>query len=968
MCGLHQIGNTVFRKQLHLRLIFVLLAALFVVTIPQSSPTRAACAIGGEVYRDYNATGLRDVLEPGVAGIRVTAYLPDNTVAAFDDTLADGTYALNVPQNVPQVRIEFTNIPDYLRSGPFGGQSDTTVTFVDCNGPATVNLATANPGQFCHSDQPTLVTSCFVVGDQFAAAAANQPTVISFPYTAGGLTDPTGAGPYGPGSSYDLPAHPTLAFAPQTGSVFGVAHQRSSDNYFLSSHMKRHSGFGPGAGGQPSSGVIYRVTPAAAVSILVDLNAIGINTGADPHPPTGSPGLDWQIDAASYPLVSKMSLGDLDISEDDRFLYTVNLFSRSLVRVPIAAPNTATQIGIPNPGCVNGQHRPFGLGIEDTLIYIGIICDASTGTTANLDAYVVAYDPNGGGFNTVFRMDMDYPRRCADGAPGCAAARAADWRPWTDTWTFPNPVVYPQPILADIEFDNGDLILGFRDRIGSQAGNQQRSPNVADAALYNSTGAGDILRACSDGAGGWILEANATCGTITTAGNVGDFEGQGPADPNLPIGPGNLGGEYYYTDNNAPSPYADRHDEISLGGLLQLPGAPDVVSIVFDPVPFNNQLFDGGVAWFSNADGTRTRSYRIYNGGQNDATLFGKGEGLGSLEAACGPAPIEIGNRVWEDLDRNGQQDPGEVPLAGVVVSLYDVNDVLIATTTTNAEGEYIFNEATVFNAGDPRTWLDINGDGVRNPIEPAGIMPLTDYTIRLDSAANYGGGPLTPYFATPNNSVLDLRDSDGAVPNFAVQVSPANAPEIALTTGLAGENDHTYDFGFSLQAVTPTPPLQTPPAGTPPPGVEVVKSAAPPFAGPGDTVTWTITVTGTGAVPTTNLVVSDTLPGELIYVSHSTSTGSVSVSGQTVTWTIPVVNPGAVLTLTITTRIRSDVAVPFSITNVASGASASVLSVSKLPATGESFWSFVQPLVIMLGIALVAGFVVIRRRKTRKI
>ncbi|MBZ0282146.1 MAG: DUF11 domain-containing protein, partial [Anaerolineae bacterium] len=513
---------------------------------------------------------------------------------------------------------------------------------------------------------------------------------------------------------------------------------------------------------------------------------------------------------------------------------------------------------------------------------------------------------------------------------------------------------------------NGDMILGFRDRLGSQAGNQQRSPNVADMALYNSTGAGDILRACSNGAGGWVLEANATCGAITTAGNVGDFEGQGPNDPNLPAGPGNLGGEYYFTDNNAPLPYANRHDEISLGGLLQLPGAPDVTSIVFDPVPFNNQLFDGGVVWFSNADGTRTRNYRIYNGGQNDPTLFGKGEGLGSLEAACGPAPIEIGNRVWEDLDRNGQQDPGEVPLAGVVVSLYDVNDVFIASTTTNAEGEYIFNEATVFNPGDPRTWLDINNSGGRDPFEPAGIMPLTAYTVRLDDPANYGGGPLTPYYATTNNTVLDLRDSDGLVVDFAALVSPANVPEVSLTTGLAGENDHTYDFGFSLVAVTPTPFTVTPPGGTPPPGVSVFKSAAPPFAGPGDTVTWTLTATGTGAVPSTNIVINDTLPVELIYVSHSASTGSVSVSGQSINWTIPVLNPGTNATLTITTRIRPDVAVPFSITNVASGASASVLSVSRLPATGESFWSFVQPLVIMLVVAVGVAFIVIRRRKAR--
>lgn len=949
------------------RVAFALLVSFSIFTIPQSVPALAACTVTGTVYRDFNANGTRDVpVEIPTPNITVTAYLPNGAVADAAVSAADGSYTLNIVQNVPEVRVEFTNIPDYLRSGPFGALSDTTVTFVECTPTTpTVNLGVANPGQYCHTTNPDLATSCFVSGDQQAPGAINQPTIVTFPLDAGAVT---GTVPFGPGSPYDLPPHPAIATAQQTGSVYGLAYQRRSDSFFASSYIKRHAGLGLNAAGQTSTGLIFQVTRAGVVTLLTDLNP-AFNTGADPHPGPGSPPLDWQIDANAFDPVGKVGLGALEISEDDTTLYTVNLNTRALISVPIGNPAAATSAAIPDPGCVNGVWRPFGLGVRDGLIYIGGVCDASGAgaTVANLDAYVRAYDPLSGTFTTVLQFDLDYPRRCVSNAPGCPPTRTANWRPWISTWPLTGgTVVYPQPMLTDIAFDNGDMILGLRDRLGDQAGNMQRSPNPADPVLYSAITGGDILRACVNGAGGWTLEANATCGAITTGGNAGEFVGQGPGNP---------GGEYYFEDKNALTPPAERHDEISMGSVFIIPGMTDVAVTAFDPVPNDNELFDGGVIWMNNTTGTRTRSYRIYNSTQGGLTFFGKANGLGALEAACGPSPLEIGNRVWEDLDRNGQQDPGELPLAGVVVSLYDAADVLIASTTTNAEGEYYFNAANVFNPADPRTWDDINGNGVRETNEPAGIIAFTTYTVRLDDPANYGGGVLSPYYATPNDLVVDRRDSDGIVPDFNALVSATNAPAVTLTTGGYGDNDHTYDFGFALIIPTSTPPSSaTPPGGTPGGSGSVVvsKSANPPFAGPGDTVTWTLTATASGSVPSTNIQIVDNLPAELEYVSHSASSGSVSVSGQDVTWSIPILNPGQSATLTIITRIRSTVQPPFQIINVVSvsengmagtSATAPLLSARRLPSTGETPWLAWLALTLLVVGAGVIGVLASRLR-----
>jgi hypothetical protein len=50
-----------------------------------------------------------------------------------------------------------------------------------------------------------------------------------------------------------------------------------------------------------------------------------------------------------------------------------------------------------------------------------------------------------------------------------------------------------------------------------------------------------------------------------------------------------------------------------------------------------------------------------------------------------------VGGFVWNDLNQNGLQDSGEPGMPGVLVSLYDTSNHLIATTTTDGTGHYLF-------------------------------------------------------------------------------------------------------------------------------------------------------------------------------------------------------------------------------------------------------------------------------------
>jgi hypothetical protein len=51
-----------------------------------------------------------------------------------------------------------------------------------------------------------------------------------------------------------------------------------------------------------------------------------------------------------------------------------------------------------------------------------------------------------------------------------------------------------------------------------------------------------------------------------------------------------------------------------------------------------------------------------------------------------------LGDRVWDDLDGNGNQDAGEPGMPGVTVNLYDCFGAPVASKTTDANGNYLFD------------------------------------------------------------------------------------------------------------------------------------------------------------------------------------------------------------------------------------------------------------------------------------
>ncbi|MBP7627364.1 MAG: carboxypeptidase regulatory-like domain-containing protein, partial [Zoogloea sp.] len=136
-------------------------------------------------------------------------------------------------------------------------------------------------------------------------------------------------------------------------------------------------------------------------------------------------------------------------------------------------------------------------------------------------------------------------------------------------------------------------------------------------------------------------------------------------------------------------------------------------------------------------------------------TTLVSGENDVSWDAGLVAPSASYGDRVWLDKNANGVQDAGEAGLAGVTVKLLNSIGSVVATTTTDANGNYLFNNLTP-------------GDYSAQVVAPTGYFV---------SAKDQGGN--------------DATDSD---------FDPTTGKTVS-TTLVAGENDLSWDAGLYQKA-----------------------------------------------------------------------------------------------------------------------------------------------------------------------
>ena len=725
----------------------------------------AQAQVSGTVFRDVNGDGIQSTTylnEPGVSGLTVVATKTDGTTVTAI-TSSSGTYTFTVAQipSTTKIRLDFL-APATDFDSPLAAGAGTSVQFVTAPS-TTANLGlitTAGPNKFLN---PCVVTSCFV-----AVNTPADPALIAFQTAeiqdlAQPFVNGTTANQF---SRKAVMTKTTLATQAQVGTINGLTFHNAS-NTVLAAAFVRNAGRMPGG-----SGAIYKIVNPSGTPVVSLLTTI---------PNTGS--LTATTAVGTEALTGYAGLGDLALSTDQNTLYTVNLFTKQLVTIPLSGSSltagTPTTQAIPIPvvaGTTAADFHPLGLGMKNGKLYVAMTC----GKLGSQAGYIYEYDE--AAFTLKLTIPFNYTRSYRNanyyGYSGYPKYidnnnNYIDWNATLVTNYLTdfdaaqdNPKF--QPWVSDIEFDGNDMIIGVRSRLADARNNS-----------FWVIG-GDILRACSTDGVSWTLENNGTCGTKTTApipaidpytkreytGTFGGFS------LNTNFGPG--GSEYYWGDDGFEG-------EASQGSLLMIPGYTDVLVSQIDAIGHTGQV---GVMALSNTKGSITSAGNVFFGEYNTGNNISKSNGLGALTFFPNPATVEIGNRVWKDDNRNGIQDPAELGIATVTVGLYQSTS-LVATAVTNAAGEYYFSSATGTNTTNAKYNLN--------------IVSGATYQLRILTTQS-AVSAFTPTLTNAGSNTA--IDSD-----FSVSGTNVVADFVA-----SDQNNHTFDAGF---IVCPTIAFASPAANT---------------------------------------------------------------------------------------------------------------------------------------------------------
>lgn len=791
-----------------------------------------------------NGTGTTPTaVDHGIAGVTVTAYDSTNAIVGTAVSGANGAYTLT-PSKSGALRIEFTGLPTGVFFGPSGVSANSAVQFVDAN-QANVNLSLVRPEDYSVNNPQLVTSVYVFGGSTANDENPASGVILSTPASAGSANGDPNQSDYVDPTTHDLSVRQDnvgatwgLAYNATTGKLYasafmkrhsgfgpagpGAIYQSNLTGTSASLYTDLNSIFSDKPAGNLAD--VFRDSSNNPVSFLRNYTSTedwardGLVRFTD---------VNGVVRDLGWDAVGKISLGGLATNADNTTMYTVALGDRRLYSIPTSGVlNTSTvqRFDIPVPASVTGRTasnpqgdlRPFAVEYYRGLIYVGAVNSAeSTQNAADLKAYVFAFDPAKGTFvnaarqstttQAVLEINLNYDRGHVHMAGesngnfpnGIAPPDPAEWNPWSPTIKMlaqqPEAIGrsdYPQPWLTGLSFDtSGNIVLGIRDRAGDQFGRlTAEDPMNPNRFVFFGITAGDTLRAFINTPGN--LDAAQANPTLPLAGWTLEMNGRSPAGvgtapQNSGQGPG--GGEFYYQDDLPRDPslppigVATEHDEVSAGGVAQIPGTNQVITTAFDPVRQAGVVNTGGFRWYDNTTGQTTKQYQIYSTPiAPGAATFAKSNGVGDLIAVGGPAPVEIGNYVWNDANKNGIQDAGEQALSGVTLNLYaagadgklgTADDQLLGSATTDVNGNYYFSS--------------VAGTSTANRILNLPLTPNTPYQIRL---------PATQAALLRKEATI-TGAGNASIDNNAVNAG-ANLV-VNVQTGAAGQADHTFDIGI---------------------------------------------------------------------------------------------------------------------------------------------------------------------------
>jgi hypothetical protein len=682
--------------------------------------TFVSADISGIIYKDFNLDGLKNGEDLTLSNIPVTAVCSDETTHNTQ-TDTDGIYIFSDISEEIYCRVEAN--PSYLglKSASNNAGSSPLVDRV-LNGTMNHNISVASVGMYCQENPNVLAVAIPARTDtSHTYEPDGYMTLLKVPKPQ---SDGTINGQETINSTRNI-----LATYDETGSAWGLAYKKDSKDIFMAAVLKPNANLG-----SDGIGAIYKITSTGILSTFTTIpnsSSNDLNTFLENRDITNSVN-----EKSVYPFIAREGLGDIEISEDDTILYALNLNEKSVVEINATNGNILKTTLLPNPygdTCPNDDVRPWALSVKGKDLYIGSVCESKITPDNNGESLGAAIQKYNGAI--IFTNTLSYLKPYKKD-PTFTVDGYMNYHSWDSDYT--------EPILTDIAFSNtGDLILSYSNRLAfSRTGD-------SDFNILN----GDIRKMCLNTDGTYTDESTQETPTSCSSFAL-DYDG------------GEIYNEFYVGDFYGTDYGKIGHPETAGGALAQQPGKPYITTTMIDGTSLEEA---GTIAQFSHLNGEKIGVQALLKNldtDQAESEVYGrKAGGLGDIELMCDPAPIEIGNYVWIDMNENGIQDPNEIPLNDIIVTLWD-NEILIGTTTTDSTGHYYFG-------------------GIDNVhLNNTSLTRNHTYTVKIDRTQD------TITLATTknvNNNNDDVRDSDADTDTQNLFIT--------FTTGI--NNDHSLDFGI---------------------------------------------------------------------------------------------------------------------------------------------------------------------------
>ena len=227
-------------------------------------------------------------------------------------------------------------------------------------------------------------------------------------------------------------------------------------------------------------------------------------------------------------------------------------------------------------------------------------------------------------------------------------------------------------------------------------------------------------------------------------------------------------------NNQTTFSYTVSGPAVQMGFRLELPGcAPALAS--WDPTSgkqtSNDADINPGIEWNPSVGSGSTNTFNftlVYPGTVKQGIILAKVKttsttGVGFITGACARI-YDIGGSVYTDGNNNSQRDGAETGILGTTVNLFDGFGAPLATTTTDANGNYIFSD---YPGGDYIVSVD-TGTVAGTQTTYIGPTTSTSYNVTVgpsSTANNFGFLPKSSKLI--NDLKFGILPTNGFTPGF---------------------------------------------------------------------------------------------------------------------------------------------------------------------------------------------------------